>query len=350
MANRMGSRYLGAAVRGAVHYGSGGRVVVVSAVTPFHAGQLGPAEFDRVLHYLEKSKSANTRKAYKDDWDRWASWANAHGIQPMPVPVDALAVYLAESADDHAPATLQRWISSLSVASGDAGCQSPSSHPTVKRTMAGIRREHGSSQRRRSPLLLAHLAAAVAACPDDLTGLRDRAILAVGFMGALRRSEIAAINLADIDHRDDGMVLTVRSSKTDQAGEGRNLGFVHPQSDHDTTCAICNLVAWADELDSQGLDRGAVFRRVHRGTTIGERLSPVWVNAVVKQAMERVGIVGDFGGHSLRAGFATQAIRDGADITAIMATTRHGNAEMLRRYIRESDPLGPRNAARLAGW
>jgi integrase len=207
--------------------------------------------------------------------------------------------------------------------------------PAIGPVLAGIERTHGVRQDGKDALLLEDLQKLLEVLPDsgNLLHLRDRALLLLGFAGAFRRSELAALEVDDLQFRDEGLVVLVRRSKTDPEGAGRKVGI--PFGASEATCPVRGLRAW---LDKAVIRTGAVFRRVYGGRTVGEPLEPQAVWLVIKRVCAAAGLDPErFGAHSLRAGMVTQAIRGGASDHAIMAQTGHKSSDMVRRYRRETD-------------
>jgi integrase len=207
--------------------------------------------------------------------------------------------------------------------------------------MQGIRRNIGTAQRRVSALTPEQLHTIVAALPEGLIGLRDRALLVVGFGGGFRRSELVALDRSDLMFTADGLELTIRRSKTDQEGAGRKLGI--PFGAHRQTCGVRTMQEW---LAASGITEGAVWRPITRHGALGsERLADRAVALVLKRCLARVGIdPTSFAGHSLRSGLVTAAFKAGKSEATIMAQTGHKSAEVMRRYRRETD-LFAANAA-----
>jgi len=179
--------------------------------------------------------------------------------------------------------------------------------------------------------MLGELRQMIAHLPDDLSGVRDRALLLVGFAGALRRSELVAINVDDLEPRDEGRLIRIRRSKTDQEATGRSIALPIGHDRH--TCPVVALDQWlhaADVID------GPVFRPVDRhGRAQDRRLSGQSVTLVLQRAARRAGVdTTRLTGHSLRAGFATVAAAAGATESSIARQTGHASMDMLRRYVR----------------
>jgi integrase len=190
----------------------------------------------------------------------------------------------------------------------------------------------GIAQTAKSPLLPADLRRISALLPSGLAGTRDRALLLLGFAGALRRSELVGLNVEDLDFREEGLVITLRRSKTDQEREGRQVGI--PYGSDPTTCPFRSVRAW---IRASGINAGALFRPVSRNGTLGQsRLSDRSVALLVKRFAEQIGKDAScFSGHSLRAGLVTAAALAGVSDRSIMAQTGHRSANMVRRYVRD---------------
>ncbi len=181
--------------------------------------------------------------------------------------------------------------------------------------------------------------------PNSLLGVRDRALLLVGFSGAFRRSELVALDVADVAVTRDGLVVTIRRSKTDQEGEGRKIGI--PYGSNPATCPVRALQDW---LAQCGFTEGPLYRPIDRfGKVASMRLSAAAVADIVKRYAAAVGLkASDFAGHSLRSGLATSAAMGGASERSIMAQTRHRSVATVRRYIRDGS-LFRENAVAVVG-
>ena len=177
----------------------------------------------------------------------------------------------------------------------------------------------------------------VRALPDSLHGRRDRLVILLGFAAALRRSELAALDVEDVRWVPEGMEVTIRRSKTDQEAEGVVVAV--PYGSHRETCPVR---ACGDWLDATGLVEGPLIRGIARDRFLPiehrlmRRLSPEGINRIVTKSARRAGLDpnGVWTGHSLRAGLATAASKAGVPDRAIMATTRHKSRASLDRYVR----------------
>lgn len=255
----------------------------------------------------------------------------------MPASPETVAYYLTHLAETGLRvATLRRRLASISVVHETSGHASPTRDRLVRDHMAGIARSVGVAQEVATPALTEDIRSMVLATGSSLHGLRDRALLLVGFAAALRRSEIAALDVADIRRVAEGIEVCVRRSKTDQVGEGAIVPV--PYGSNHTTCPVRALDEWMlalDERPSNG-PSPALFRSISRDGWLLDRMSGQAVGQVVARAARRAGLdpEGRWTGHSLRAGLATSAAKAGVPDRVIMATTRHRSRSTLDRYIR----------------
>ena len=251
----------------------------------------------------------------------------------IPSTPEAVAEYLSELMETHAVATIQRRLASISKAHAALCVDNPCKAEIVKATMRGIKRLRGTAQREAKPLLREDLFAILECIGDDPKGLRDKALLLIGFAGAFRRSELVGLDFTDIEPARQGIVITLRRSKTDQMGEGRKIGVPFGRT---RWCPVKHLTDW---LDHTGTEAGPIFRSIERHGHIAEqRLSGEAVGIIVKQRAKAAGFDPDaYSGHSLRAGLATSAAMAGASTWKIRRQTGHASDAMLARYIRDGD-------------
>lgn len=305
----------------------------MDALTPLPNANC-PALDVGVAAFIEASKADNTRKAYATDWQHFEEWCNAGGEVSLPAFPETVARYISALADSRKPSTIQRRLASISVAHHAAGYPSPASAPIVRATMQGIRRTLGMAQRQASPLMVEHVRRAVSLMGDSPQDTRDKAILLLGLAGAFRRSELVALDVADLDFRDQGVVVTLRMSKTNQerGTETKDIGY----GAHAGTCPVRALRRW---LDIGGISEGPVFRPIAvRREGNQNRLGDRAIARIVKGAAQRIGLPPEtFSGHSLRAGFVTQGYREGIAEADIMQQTGHRSREVLGKYRREGE-------------
>jgi integrase len=322
-------------------------VTALVPVTPV-VGALASIEdlAEEAFRFAAASKAPATVRAYRSDWRDFTAWCECRSLEALPAGAETVALYVADLAGWAKPATIGRRLSAISQAHQTAGYPTPTHAAAVRATMAGIRRTLGVAQAAKAPVVTAVLRAMVATLDGRrLIGVRDRALLLVGFAGAFRRSELVALDVADVADGPDGLTVTLRRSKTDQEGAGRKVGI--PYGSHPATCPVRAYRAW---LEASGIAEGPVFRPVDRhGRMAPGRLSGRAVALVVKRSLAAVGVdPAGYAGHSLRAGLATAAAQAGASERAIMAQTGHKSLPMVRRYIRDGN-LFRDNAAAVVG-
>lgn len=281
---------------------------------------------EKVREYVRASTSENSKRAYRSDLNHFIEWGGV-----IPSDVQLIAGYLVEHAEKLSIATLQRRLVSLSKAHEAQGFENPVKSEVVKATIKGIRRTHGKPQRQVAPITKERLIAMVETCEDSLKGVRDKALLLIGFAGAFRRSELVALNVEDVEDVPEGLIITINQSKTDQEGKGRRVGIPYAKGD---VCPVKELQKYLAQAKITG---GSIYRPMASNTSLNEtRLTATSVALIVKERAKHAGLNPDkFSGHSLRAGFATSAATAGVESWSIMAQTGHRSEVMLKRYIRD---------------
>lgn len=289
---------------------------------------------DQAHGYLAAAKAENTKRAYRSDWADFTSWCQGQSFAAMPAAAETVALYITHLAAFAKPATIQRRISAISQAHQAAGYDSPTHTAAVRGVWAGIRRTKGVAQRGKAALLTTDLRAMLDGLDESPLGVRDRALILLGYSGAFRRSELVCLDLADLDFNMNGLTVVLRRSKTDQEGEGEKKGI--PYGSCPDTCPVRSLQTW---IQVAGIALGPIFRSVNRHGQVGEkRLTAQSVALVVQKRAEAAGLdPGKYAGHSLRAGMATQAAIAGASERSIMRQTGHRSTAMVRRYIRDGN-------------
>lgn len=280
-----------------------------------------------VSDYLRASLSENSRQAYRSDLNHFLAWGGTIPARP-----EIVAQYLADHAGQHAVATLARRLVSIGKAHTTQGMPSPIDTELVRATLRGIRHTHGSAQRQVAPAVKEDVLAMVANL-EGVKGIRDKALLLIGFAGAFRRSELVSLTVADIEQAKQGLIIHLRRSKTDQDGRGRKVAIPFARG------AVCPVLALQRWLEMSGITDGPIFRPVNRHGVIAEfALSAQAVALVVKERAKAVGLDPErYAGHSLRAGLVTSAAQLGVSSWKIRQQTGHASDAMLSRYIREAN-------------
>ena len=287
---------------------------------------------------LEKSKADNTLKAYSSDWSDFSDWCQHQGERDLPALPETIVNYINDLADDAKANTVSRRVTAISenhIAAGYGGKNNPAKDGIVRAAMAAIRREKGTFQRGKSPILMETLYL-LADCfeANDLVSLRDRALIFLGFAGAFRRSELVHIQVEDLTLTPQGLMIFVPQSKGDQLGKGATIAI--PYAPEAEICAVRAVEAW---LRASGLHAGPLFRGFKRNQELRDHeLTDKAVALIVKKYAGMAGLdPANFAGHSLRRGFATSAAQHDVDALSIMRQTRHKSEKMVHRYIEQGN-------------
>jgi site-specific recombinase XerD len=316
-------------------------------------------------HYIGAARAANTVRGYRSDWAEFTAWCACEGRSPIPADASTVTGYLTNLAGHGARVgTMSRRLSAIKFAHRLQDLPDPTDQARVIAVWEGIRRQHATSPEQATPLMPPDLWDVLSACPatrtwktprrpaePDLAGFRDRALLIVGFVAALRRSEISALDVEHIHPHPHGLVLMLPRSKTNQRGDAEEI-VVLPRATNPQRCPVTLLQQW---LQQAAITGGAVFRPVGKSNRpLPRRLSSGSVNDIVQAAVTRTGLStspagqlgeqGDqnigcsaapiYSAHSLRAGFVTYAHLRGASDRAIAHQTRHRSLATIGAYIR----------------
>ena len=304
---------------------------------------------ETVHRLLRASVAPETQRAYASRLKHFFSWCEDEGVPAFPVSLEILAAYIAHLADTGAAcSTVGQTMAAISAAHKAEGLPSPTDSLLIKKLIKGYRREHGTAPQRKDAATVDIIRALLAATTRDNStkAIRDAAIIALGFAGAFRRSELSALNMEDLKWtlRDDEEVLLVevRRSKTDQEGQGM-VKAIFPGKEEDTSPTAL-LKRWLALLGNP--TDGPLFREVLKGGRVTEkRLNAQSIRLIVKRAADATGLMLDLSAHSLRSGFVTTAIRQGKTERSIMNQTGHKSSQTLRGYFQREDAIED-NAAR----
>ena len=291
------------------------------------------AEAESARAFALEQQSPATRRAYRADWRAFSCWCEARNVAPLPATPEVVATFLAAQAEAGVRAsTISRRVAAIRYAHRLAGHEPPTGSEIVRATLRGIRRRIGVAKKQKAPLTVERLLEVVQHAPDSFAGLRDRALLLLGFAGAFRRSELAALLVEDLEEVEGGLRVTVRRAKTDQESSGQ----VVPVLRGSRACPVAALKTWFSAAE---IENGSVFRRVVKGgKVLAKPLTPHSIGAVVKRYAAKAGFdPTSFGGHSLRAGFLTSAAARGASILKLMDVSRHRSVDTLRGYVRRAE-------------
>lgn len=337
--------------------------------------QLAQQAADAVRELLAEAAAANTTRSYASALRYWAGWhAARYGVEfTLPVPEATVLQFVVDhvvrrSANGEltwelplavdqvlvaaglkaklgawALASVRHRVAVLSTAHRLKQLSNPCEQPAIRTVLSRAARaavKRGERPRKKTAITLAELEAMLATCDDSLEGIRDRALLCFGFAsGGRRRSELAAADLRDLRRiGPQGYIYRLEHSKTQQAGVTATSTPDKPVLDR----AAQALKAW---LAAAGITEGAIFRRLWK-ERVGSALSPAAVGEIVQRRARLAGLEGDFGGHSLRSGFVTEASRQGVPLPAIMAMTEHRAVSSVMGYF-QSGQASDNPAARL---
>lgn len=281
--------------------------------------------------YIKAATSNNTRIAYQNDIRHFESWGGK-----LPASVESISRYLQDFAKTLNSRTLSRRLTALKHWHTYQGFSDPTQHPAIVKTMSGITRIHGKPKEKAPPLELKDLLSIVKHLKyeNSLTSYRDNAILQIGFFGALRRSELVAIQLTDIYWKDQGIEILIPKSKTDQTNIGQYCAIPFGK---DILCPVTALKIW---LEKSNIKEGPIFREIKKGGVklSDTAISPLTVNYILKKCAKKSGIAyaDQLSSHSLRRGLATSASLAGANIAAIMRQGRWKQVNTVMEYIEAS--------------
>lgn len=285
---------------------------------------------EKVKGYIANAKSENTKKAYQSDWKDFETWCKSSGLNFLPASPITIAAYLSDKASSLKVASLERRLVAIRQAHAMAGYSFDKNNPCISETLKGIKNTHGTAQMMKAPIVIDELREMVKVLGKDLKGIRDRALLLVGFTGAFRRSELVGIKFEDLKFTKEGAEILLRKSKTDQ--EGRGITVPIPYGSNPETCPIRALQAW---LECSAISEGAIFRGINKHGHISRQgMNPASVALIIKRNEHIGSREANFSGHSLRAGFCTTAASKGVAEHSIMRQSRHKKSDTVKKYIR----------------
>lgn len=322
-----------------------------------HLPVVSKSLIDDVKEFFLNSAAPNSRKAYESCWKTFIEWCALSETSPLPVSPEALALYLAwlaQGAKDieyleskgcskrflsvakkrpKSWATINLHLTTIVMFHKYRDMPNPAEKNVVRSTLNGISRTIGTRQNRKNPILKEQLSGSLRGLGSGLNKYQRKAVLLMGWSGALRRSEIAALNVKDVSFSAEGMVITRYKSKTNQTGEEEKIGI--PYAKNKDICPVEAVKKW---IEVSGIAGGAMFRVIKKNFATKERMSDKAVARLVKRTADYLGLDPKlFSGHSLRSGFVTETAKADVPLWKIMRQTRHKSLTMLQRYIREGD-------------
>jgi integrase len=279
--------------------------------------------------------SPNTERAYRSDWADFSAWCGARGRPTLPATPADLTAYVADLATRCRATTVRRRLAAIAARHRAVGLPSPTADLAVKVGAARAERDLRSRAHPTEPLGLAELQALVGALSDTVAGTRDRAIVLLGIGAGLRRSEIAALDVGDVQAQRNGLMVSVR----DRSGHLVRSAHI-PRGSSPATDAPSAWSAWMAAADLAG---GPAFRAVDRhGNIAPGRLSDSAPAAIVKRSLRSAGLDPErYGVGSLRRGLVLIAARSGLADRGIAAQTGHKTLALVREYMRRDDLAQP---------
>lgn len=299
----------------------------------------------RIRGAVQDSIAPATRRAYQSDLCLFARWCEMHDEEPFPASHEVVADYVLRLEEyGHALATLERRLVTIGQAHVLQGLADPTKHPETRKVMRGIRRRNLLAPYRVNPLLPRDAALWLQELADSNRTVRDAALITMGLAGGFRRSELAALRLRDVTLVDEGIIVYIARSKTNQTGDGRDVGL--RRGNQDITCPVKRWRAWlqltgrlGNDLTERQLNDWAFWSVDPQDNLVeGQHI----VGQTVARAVKRLARAGGaqasrYSGHSLRAGLVTASITAGVPVDRIMQQTGHKSYPMLQRYIRRAD-------------
>ena len=277
------------------------------------------------LKNLKSSKSKNTLRAYKADFKDFSLFCIKNGFKKMPTEPKILSLYLTYLSKSSKFSTLKRRIASISVIHRLSGHYIDTKHPLITENLMGIKRQIGSYQKAKKPILINELKLIINAIDQEKKEInkhKNKALILIGFAGGFRRSELVSIEYEDIEFVAEGVKIFVKRSKTDQTGEGMIKAI--PYFLNSEYCPVKSLKKWLEKSENKS---GKIFN-----------ISDKSVALIIKKYALLAGLDSTkYAGHSLRSGFATSTAELGAEERSIMAMTGHKTTQMVRRYIKEAN-------------
>ena len=278
------------------------------------------------LDNIRSSKSANTIRAYKSDFNHFVDFCKKNNLKPLPADPKIVSFYITYLSSNSKVSTLKRRLASISVIHKLKGHYIDVKHPLIIENLMGIQRKKGVFQKSKNPILVNELREIINIIEknntNELKKNRDKALILIGFSGGFRRSELVNIDLDDIEFTKEGVKIFIKRSKTDQSGEGMTKAIPHFKEK--SFCPVIFLKQW---IEISKIQKGLIFN-----------ISDKMVALLVIRYLSEAGFDSKkYSGHSLRSGFATVAADSGADEKSIMNMTGHKTTQMVRRYIKESN-------------
>ncbi len=283
---------------------------------------------EKLLHHLDGAYAPNTLRAYKADMLELIAYCEKNGVCALPAEPETVAEFLMQTVPQGIKSsTIRRKVSSISAIHRLSSLEDPTKHSEVRIIQRKIYRQLGTRFDQAYPITKALLTRLLAACEDDLHGLRDRALLLVAYDSMRRRSELISLRIEDIEWLpDNGASILLRKSKTDQQGCGK---WIHLTNE--TSHALHQWLAAAK------INEGLIFRGVKSSGVITDSLCESRISRIYKTLARKAGlsesVVQRISGHSMRVGGAQDLLSHGATLPQIMTKGGWAKTDTVMRYV-----------------
>lgn len=287
---------------------------------------------DEAKRFIEQSIPENTKRAIENDWKSFHTFCKEHRYETLPTSPEAIIEYITQMSSTSKSSTIERRLATIGRVHRLMGHTSPCQHPAVKAVWKGIRQTNGVKKEGKAPLLLEHVKLILQGMPkQQICDIRNRALLLIGFSAGLRRSELCSMTREQVKITEDGLVVELGRTKTDQEGKGRAIAI--PKNNNPSYCAVD---AFKSFLVSRGDAPGPLWLRSYKNRHFqGEPITEFWLSKLVKAWVGKIGLDADqYSGHSLRVGLVTSLAMAGVDLFEIQRFVGHGKVETTLRYVR----------------
>lgn len=292
---------------------------------------------ERAIYLAGESISKSTIRAYKSDWKQFVKWCDQHNFLSLPAESKTVALYCADRSKKSKTSTITRFLSVIAQYHKMNNFENPCGQQTVKIVLSGIRKTNGTRRTKAEPITWSILKKMLDKCSSSVLGRRDAAILSIGWAGAFRRSELIGLTNEDLSWVDEGLLISITNSKTDQTRHGQSVAIPRRDGNY---CPVALLSTWVERMEIRD---GPLFFALRRNSDSqffqlidGERrsMSHLMVNNIVKKYIKLIGLnPTHYSSHSLRRGLATEAGRLMVPERIVMRHTRHKSVETLRGYM-----------------
>jgi integrase len=304
------------------------------------------ALISKAKEFATSSFAELTLKGYQKDWKLFEAWCEKQKLLAFPCPINTLILYVTDLANKgYKVSTLERKVYAIAHIHFITNLPLNLKDRDFKIVFSGIKRKLGTIKKGKAPLMIRTLREIAQELKgDDNITIRDKALITFGWASAMRRSEIIALNWFDIVYIDEGILVNIRKSKTDQYGQGQKIAILY--GNNEDTCPVRNLKKW----QAVSGDNEAIFTSVNKaGIISNKKLADTDVARIIKKLLVNIKLdPSEFAGHSLRSGFITTAAKHSVPDHIIMKHSRHKTSQMLQVYTRDTS-LVKDNATAMVG-